>query len=149
HRLDFRKLLAAAEDVEKLRRLPAGARERPPLEQNHAPRHDRKEREDEDDDFRRDGRTGDEIDDQIARGFGRKATLRLHLQGEPEASKRAQTALRDIRYAPLGQRVCKTVSWRANRCQTYATIGVLAFFPMLRFLRINRLAVIDSVEVEF
>src|SRR6266852_4343418 len=36
----------------------------------------------------------------------------------------------------------------SERCQTYARIGVLAP-PMLRFLRIQHLAVIDAVEVEF
>src|SRR5690348_17307182 len=44
--------------------------------------------------------------------------------------------------------MCRTVSWRENRCQTYARIGVLSL-SMLRFLRIRRLAVIDAVEVEF
>src|SRR5262249_40272563 len=36
-----------------------------------------------------------------------------------------------------------------NCCQTYVTIGVLSLSAMLRFLRIQHLAVIDSVEVEF
>src|SRR5881628_1977938 len=47
------------------------------------------------------------------------------------------------------QRVWRTVSRCANCCQTYVTIGVLAFSQMLRFLRIRHFAVIDSVEVEF
>src|SRR5581483_8206540 len=129
------------------------ARERPPLVENDAPRHHREEREDEDDELRGNGRAGDEIDDQVPRvapdRIGRNPARSLHLQGEPQASKRAQTILRDISCAPLGQRVGRTVSRRANRCQTYVTIGVLSFSPMLRYLRIHRLAVIDSVEVEF
>src|SRR3954467_7788142 len=38
-----------------------------------------------------------------------------------------------------------------NGCQTYVTIGLLALSlaPMLRFLRITHLAVIDAAEVEF
>src|SRR5688572_4613142 len=39
-------------------------------------------------------------------------------------------------------------STRRKCCQTYVRIGVL-FVSMLRFLRIRRLAVINSVEVEF
>ena len=35
-----------------------------------------------------------------------------------------------------------------NACQTYVRIGVLPL-PMLRFLSIKRLAVIDAVEAEF
>src|SRR5204862_6550441 len=42
----------------------------------------------------------------------------------------------------------RTVARGKNGCQTYVTIGVLSL-QMLRFLKIRRLAVIDSVEVEF
>src|SRR5262245_9391165 len=42
----------------------------------------------------------------------------------------------------------QTVACWENSCQTYVRIGVLPQ-PMLRFLRISHLAVIDSVEVEF
>ena len=55
------------------------------------------------------------------------AALRLQQQGKERASKRAQTALRDMSCAPLGQRGCaQTVSRRENRCQTYVRIGVLS-----------------------
>src|SRR5205814_10617818 len=50
---------------------------------------------------------------------------------------------------PLGQRDGLNCSMMDNGCQTYVTIGVLSLFHMLRFLRIRRLAVIDSVEVDF
>jgi DNA repair protein RecN (Recombination protein N) len=47
-----------------------------------------------------------------------------------------------------GQRDVQNSITREKGCQTYVRIGVL--FPnMLRFLRISRLAVIDTVEVEF
>ena len=82
--------------------------------------------------------------------------LLLHQQGKEQASKRAQTDLRDI---AMRRWDSATGGWGArtdaqncitlgNGCQTYVTIGVPSP-SMLRFLRIKRLAVIDAVELEF
>src|SRR5207342_2832678 len=47
-------------------------------------------------------------------------------------------------------KVVRNCSTTQNSCQTYVTIELLALFtPMLRFLSIKRLAVIDAAEVEF
>src|SRR5262249_50557498 len=73
----------------------------------------------------------------------------LHEQGKQRASKRAQTTLRDMAVRRWDSAKASTVARRKNRCQTYVTIGVLSLSEMLRFLRIQHLAVIDSVEVEF
>src|SRR4029077_7565883 len=90
---------------------------------------------------------------------------------EQETSERAQTSLRchpnaaDASgtpvgaNAPLGQRGSPRLARSSDGCQTYGRIGVLrlcpqasaarAGQPMLRFLRIEHLAVIDTLEVEF
>lgn len=43
----------------------------------------------------------------------------------------------------------KNCSMIGHGCQTYVTIGVLSLFAMLRFLRVQHLAIIDTLEVEF
>ena len=72
-------------------------------------------------------------------------------------SSRAKSGLPSVRKrpsatsvsAPLGQRDvpdCITrVKWLSNLCYDWSSLA----FPMLRFLRIKHLAVIDAVEVEF
>src|SRR6185436_1013944 len=49
HRLDFGKLVAAAEDFQKLRALCGRAAERPPLVEEDAPRPDRQKAQDDED----------------------------------------------------------------------------------------------------
>src|SRR5882762_1641005 len=87
-------------------------------------------------------------DDARARAFGCNPTGRLRKQGEGEASKRAQTALRDIavrRWDSAIAGLYHGVKWLSNLCYHWSSRAS----PMLRFLRIQHLAVIDSVEVEF
>src|SRR5262245_46984997 len=65
--------------------------------------------------------------------------------GPPSVRKRPSGTLQMRR---CGQRDVQNSITQEKGCQTYVRIGVL--FPnMLRFLRISRLAVIDTVEVEF
>src|SRR5262249_44193029 len=95
---------AAAEDVEKLRRLPLRAIEHPQLVENDSPRDDRDHPEQEQHDQRNWCGASKNADDRRAGTFGRNSALRLQEQGDERASKRAQTALRDVAGAPLGQR---------------------------------------------
>src|SRR5881628_2474128 len=95
-------------------------------------------------------------------GLERKTSVTM-LVPEPSAtvppcacSHRASGRLPSVRKRPSGRYLVRrwdsakyrTLSRRENDCQTYATIGVLAS-RMLRFLRIQHLAIIDSIEMEF
>src|SRR5207247_10256667 len=64
------------------------------------------------------------------------------------APKRAQTALRDTavrRWDSANAKLYHGVKRLSNLCYDWSSLS----FPMLRFLRIQHLAVIDSAEVEF
>jgi len=133
HGLNFGELAAAAEHIEKLRALFPRPAKHPELVEDDPPRHDRNHAEDAKHPERKIG-PGDEVENRRTRDFGRNSARRLQKQGGERASKRAQTALRDVAGAPLGQRRqgfepqpelqnCITLE---NCCQTYVTIGVLS-----------------------
>lgn len=98
HGLHFGELVAAAEDVEELRRLPGSAAERPQLVEHDPERQDRRQRENEQNPLGDTYSAGTkrESNETGTRLFRCDRALRLHEQREQRASKRAQTALRDI-----------------------------------------------------
>jgi hypothetical protein len=98
--VDLGELVAAAEDVEKLRRLPFGATEGPRFVEDDAPRNHREESKDEQDESSGVGRAREERNYRGAGSFERNPTLRLQEQGSQQASERAQVGLRDIVSAP-------------------------------------------------
>src|SRR6185312_537448 len=93
-----------AEHLQKLRALTRRTPKRPPLIKENAPRPDRQDRKRGENAYRKRGRSRQETDDAGAGAFRYSSGRRLHEQGDQRASERAQTALRDISSAPLGQR---------------------------------------------
>ena len=145
---------------------PTGVK-RPELIENDAPRHDGEDHQHEQHrlgDGARPAEDAEEIASKPATGGGR----RLYLKSDGQVSERAQTNLRFSWATPWFRRSeptspCGPASGRPlrpacaeNSFQTYDNIAFPVFSPprntrnrMLRFLAIQNLAVIESVEIDF